>query len=61
MAENLAISGANPCRGSTKRDILKNFAKFTEKDLYHSLFLKYPATLREELWHKSFPFNSEFF
>ena len=44
MAWNLAISEANLCRGSTKhsfyKTFLKNFVKFTEKDLCQSLFFK---------------------
>ena len=44
VAWNLAISEANLCRGSTKhsfyKTFLKNFVKFTEKDLCQSLFFK---------------------
>ena len=51
VAWNLAISEANLCRGSTKhsfyKTFLKNFVKFTEKDLCQSLFLKHPAPLKE--------------
>ena len=43
VAWKLAISEANLCRGSQNsfyRTFLKNFAKFTEKDLCQSLFYK---------------------
>ena len=44
-------------------NVLRNFAKFTRKHLYQSLFLNkiagWPATLAEKsLWHRCFPVNS---
>ena len=50
-------------RCSLKKDILKNFAKFTRKYLYQSLFFNKvaglrPATLlKKRLWQKCFPVN----
>ena len=44
-----------------KKDVLRNFAKFTGKHLHQSLFLNKvaglkPVTLlKERLWHRSFP------
>ena len=70
VAWNLAISEANLCRGSTKhsfyKTFLKNFVKFTEKDLCRVSFLKYSATLKEGsgtsvfLWVLKF-FKTHFF
>ena len=46
-----------------KKGVLKNFAKFTGKQLRHSLFFNKvaglrPATLlRKRLWHSCFPLN----
>ena len=47
-----------------KKGILKNFAKFTGKHLYQSLFFNKvaelkPATLlkKNRLWHRCFPVN----
>ena len=65
VAWNLAISEANLCWGSTKHSFyktsLKNFVKFTEKDLCQSLFFKTSCNFKRRLWHKCFPLNSEFF
>ena len=65
VAWNLAISEANLCRGSTKhsfyKTFLKNFVKFTEKDLCQSLFFKTFCNFKRRLWHKCFPLNSEIF
>ena len=70
VAWNLAISEANLCRGSTKhsfyKTFLKNFMKFTEKDLWQVSFLKHSATLKENsgtsvfLWILKF-FKNTFF
>ena len=46
-----------------KKDILRNFAKFTGKQLCQSLFLNKVASLRpatllkKSLWHRCFPLN----
>ena len=42
-----------------KKGVLRNFAKFTGKHLYHSLFFNKVAALRHEsrLWHRCFPVN----
>ena len=65
VAWNFAISEANLCRGSTKhsfyKTFLKNFVKFTEKDLCQSLFFKTFCNFKRRLWHKCFPLNSEIF
>ena len=45
----------------SKKCVLRNFAKYTEKYLCHSLFFS-PATLLEKrLWHSCFPENFEEF
>ena len=50
-------------RCSTIKDVLKNFANFTGKHLWQSLFFNKvrgitPATLlKKRLWHKCFPIN----
>ena len=50
-------------RCSVKKDVLRNFTKFTEKHLRQSLFCKKiaalrPATLlKKKLWHSCFPVN----
>ena len=50
-------------RCSVRKGILRNFAKFTGKHLYRSLFFNRvaglrPATLlRKKIWHKCFPVN----
>ena len=58
VAWNFAISEANLCRGSTKHSFykrfLKNFVKFTEKDLCQSLFFKTFSNFKRRLWHKCF-------
>ena len=52
-----------PTTCSIKKDVLKNFAKFTGKQLCQSLFFKKscrpePATfLKKTLWHRCFPEN----
>ena len=60
VAWNLAISEANLCRGSTKhsfyKTFLKNFVKFTEKDLCQNLFFKTFCNFKRRLWHKCFKF-----
>ena len=65
VAWRLAISEVNLCRGSTKhtfyKTFLKTFAKFTEKHLCQSLFLKIFWNFNRRLWHKRFPLNSEIF
>ena len=65
VAWNLAISETNLCAGSMKQSFyktfLKNFVKFTEKDLCLSLFFKTFCNFKRRLWHKCFPFNSEIF
>ena len=41
---------------SMEKGVLRNFAKFTGKRLYQSLFL--PATLlKKRLWYRRFPVN----
>ena len=46
-----------------KKDVLKNFAKFTEKHLCQSPFfnkiadLRPASLLKKRLWHKYFPVN----
>ena len=53
-------------RCSIKKGLLKNFAKFTGKYLYQSLFFNkvaglMPATLlKKRLWHRCFPMNFTF-
>ena len=50
-------------RCSIKKVVLKNFAKFTEKHLYQSLFFNEVAGLRQATlkkkrhWHRCFPVN----
>ena len=50
-------------RCSVRKDVLKNFAKFTGKHLCQSLFFNRvaglrPATLlKKRLWHRCFPVN----
>ena len=49
-------------RCSVKKSVLKNFAKFTEKQLCLSLFnnvagLRAATLLKKKLWHRSFPVN----
>ena len=64
VAWHLAISEAKYCRGSQNsfyKTYLKNFAKFTEKELCQSLFLKTFCKFRRRFWHKCCPFNSEIF
>ena len=64
VAWNLAISEANLSRGSQNsfdKLFLKNFMKFTEKDLFHSLFFKTFCNFKRRLWHKRFLLKSEFF
>ena len=69
VAWNSAILEANPFRGSQNsfyKTFLKNFLKFTEKDLCRVSFLKYSATLKEGsgtsvfLWVLKF-FKTHFF
>ena len=58
VAWNFAISEANLCRGSTKhsfyKKFLKNFVKFTEKDLCQTLFSETFSNFKRRLWHKCF-------
>ena len=48
---------------SVRKGVLRNFAKFTERQLYQSLFFNKvaslsPATLlRKRLWYRCFPVN----
>ena len=54
VAWNLAISEANLCRGSQNsfyKTFLKNFVKFTEKDLCQSLFFKTFCNFKRGLAH----------
>ena len=48
-------------RCSVRKGVLRNFAKFTEKHLYQSLFFNKfagPATLlKKRLWRRCFPVN----
>ena len=66
--EKLNVMKARPTRSSLpevfcKKDVLKNFAKLTGKQLCHSLFLNKVAGLRsatllkKRLWHRCFPLN----
>ena len=43
-------------RWSMKKGVLKNFAKFTGKHLWQSLFLT-ASFLEKRLWHRCFPMN----
>ena len=51
----------------SKKGVLRNFAKFTEKHLCQSLFfnkvadLRSAALLKKRLWHRCFPVNFEKF
>ena len=59
-----SISEANLCRGSQNifhKTFLKNFVKFTEKNLCQSLFFKTFCHFKRRHWHKCFPLNSEIF
>ena len=55
VAWSLAISEANICWGSPKysfyKTFLKNFVKFTEKDLCQRLFFKTFSKFKRRLWH----------
>ena len=54
VAWNLAISEANLCRGSQNsfyKTFLKNFVKFTKKDLCQSLFFKTFCNFKRGLAH----------
>ena len=45
-------------RCSVRKDVLRNFAKFTRKHLCQSLFFHKVATLLKKiLWHRCFPVN----
>ena len=45
-------------RSSVRKDVLRNFAKFTEKHLCQSIFLSADAALlKKGLWWKCFPVN----
>ena len=50
-------------RCSVKKDVLRNFTKFTGKHLRHSLFfnkvasLRHATLLKKRLWHRCFPMN----
>ena len=47
---------SHPQRCSTKKNFLRNFAKFTGKHLCQSLFWKETAALlKKRLWHRCFP------
>ena len=60
VAWDLAISGANLCRSCTKhssyKTFLKNFVKFTKKDLCQNLFFKTFCNFKRRLWQKCFEF-----
>ena len=43
-------------RCSVKKGVLRNFARFTEKDLCQSLFFN-KTLLKKRRWHRSFPVN----
>ena len=57
----LAVAGSSHQRCSVRKGVLRNFAKFTGKDLCQILFFNKvasltPATLlKERLWHRCFP------
>ena len=51
----ISLSQKQSSGGFYKKDILKNFAKFTGKHLCLSLFFRKVAGLR--LWHRYFPAN----
>ena len=58
-----SINRSSHQRCSIKKGVLRDFAKFTGKHLYESLFLNKviglePATLlKKRLWHRCFPVN----
>ena len=50
------INRSRHWRCCVKKDVLRNFTKFTGKHLYQSLFFNRPATLlKKKLWHRCFP------
>ena len=59
----LSIKRSSHQRCSIRKGVLRNFAKFTGKQLYQSLFFNKisglrPATLcKKRLWHRCFPVN----
>ena len=47
-------------RCSVRKDVLRNFAKFTEKHLCQGLFMSGPKAcnfIKKRLWHRCFPVN----
>ena len=64
VAWNFAISEGNLFRSSQNsfyKTFLKNFVKFTEKDLCQSLLFKTFFNFKRRFWLKCFPLNSETF
>ena len=59
-----AVSRSSHQRCSIKKGVIENFAKFTGKHLYQSLFFKkvaghrHATLLKKRLWHSCFPRNS---
>ena len=57
----LAIARSSHQRCSVRKDVLRNFPKFTGKHLCQSLFfnkvagLRPAALLKRRLWHRCFP------
>ena len=61
VAWNFAISEANLFRSSRNnfyKTFLKNFVKYTEKDLCQSLLFKTFCNFKRRFWHKCFPLNA---
>ena len=57
---NNILDRSNHRRCSVKKDVLRNFAKFTEKHLCQGLFMSEPKDcnfITKILWHRCFPVN----
>ena len=63
IVRKLSMNRSSHQRCSTKKDVLRNFSKFTGKHLRQSLFFNKIAGLRpanllkKRLWHRYFPKN----
>ena len=63
LIQLLTLHGSSHQRCSVRKGVLRNSAKFTEKQLCQSLFFNKvaglrPATLsKKRLWHRCFPVN----
>ena len=53
--ETLTKGRSSHQKCSMKKDVLKNFTKFTGKHLCQSLFLNRENLLKKGLWHRCFP------